>query len=74
MLAAVVCGTHCIIYGSSETQKCSRFLKYIDKSSLCRSRFLKFAFIVKWHLSEYKNVNYCLKIDWLFGCKKKTKI
>jgi len=56
----------------NEIQKYNRFLKYIDKSSLCRSRFLKFAFIAKWYLSEYKSANYCVKVNKFFN--KKTKI
>jgi len=38
-----VCGILYNLYSLSETQKCTRFLKYIDKSNLCQ--FLKFAFI-----------------------------
>jgi len=47
LAVVAVCGTYCIIYSSkidsSKTQKYSRFLKYINKSS--RSRFLKFVYL-----------------------------
>jgi len=49
------------LHNSSITKKHDWFFKYINKSNLCHSRFLKFSILVKWYLSEYR--------VWIFHIK-----